>query len=147
MLGSVGKLRRSAMCSLICTMKAFEEDTLGRYACDLGVFWTFSEGAVRSLAMRIGKDEVTSIEDMPSFPEVMRMADLRIEAFSLMMVRVTDSSIIMSKAEVKTIIEDLSEHPLTEEELSKLPGTEEPSPFEEFFEDDEVEAEDEGVAE
>ena len=92
-----------------------------------------------SLAMKIGNGMVTSIENMPSFHEVMSMSDLKVEAFSLMMVRVTDSSIVMSKAEVKTIIEAVTGAPLTEKELSKLPGTEEPSVFEKFFED-EVEA-------
>ena len=70
------------------------------------------------------------------------MSDLRVEAFSLMLVRVTESSIVMSKAEVKTIIEAVTGARLTEKELSQLPGTEEPSVFEQFFEyEDETEDE------
>ena len=135
-LGSKGKLMRSAMCSMIVSIKEFEENTLGKFAPDLGIFWTFTEAAVKSLAMRIGKGEVTSVEDMPSFHEVMQIADLRVEAFSLMMVRVTEGSIRMSKADVKAQIEAVTGSPLTEKELRRLPGTEEPSVFEELFEDE-----------
>ena len=117
---------RSAMCSMVVSIRAFEVDTLNVHACHLGVFWTFSERNVGSVAMKIGKGVRTSIEDMPSFKEVMKISDLRVEAFSLMMVRVTDSSIAMSKNEVKAIIEAVTGTPLTWHELKKLPGTEEP---------------------
>ena len=94
---------------------------------DLGVFWTFSKSNVQSVAMKHGKGVRTSIEDMPSFKDVMQISDLRVEAFSLMMVRVTDSAIAMSKNEVQAIIEAVTGKPLKYYELQKLPGTEEPS--------------------
>ena len=37
-LGCEGKLMRSAMCSMVVSIRAFEVDTLGNHACDLGVF-------------------------------------------------------------------------------------------------------------
>ena len=85
--------------------------------------------------MKHGKGVRTSIEDMPSFKDVMQISDLRVEAFSLMMVRVTDSAIAMNKNEVQAIIEAVTGKPLNYYELQKLPGTEEPSFVEQFFKD------------
>ena len=71
------------------------------------------------------------------------MSDLRVEAFSLIVVRATDSSIIMSKAEVQVIVEGITGVKLTAKELSNLPGTDEPSVFEQYFDEPEDETEDE----
>ena len=40
---------------------------------------------MRSMAQRIGNGEPTSMEMCPSFAEVMRSPDMRIEAFSLLL--------------------------------------------------------------
>ena len=101
---------------------------------------------MRSMAKQVASGVTTSIEMCPSFAEVMRYPDMRVEAFSLMLVRVMPSSIVMSKAEVKHIIETIAGEELGEEELAMLPGTEGPSPFEDIFKD-EVEVEVEGSAE
>ena len=37
LLGAQGKVMRPALCSIVVTMKDFEEDTLGANAADLGV--------------------------------------------------------------------------------------------------------------
>ena len=123
---------RSSLCSILTTMKEFEEDTLTRNASDFGFFWTFSEANVRRIAEKVARNETTSVEDMPSWPEVNAMPLLKLEASSLMLVRVVPSSIKMSRREVKTIIEARGK-PLTEEEMSKLPGCEGPSVFEDIF--------------
>ena len=89
---------------------------------------------MKATAEKVGKDEVTTVEDMPSFEEVMRIGDLRIEVRSLMMMKMRKGSIHMSTVEVRCIIEAASGS-LDEKELRKLPGTEEPSVFEALFED------------
>ena len=127
-------MMKAAYCSIVVSMRSFEIDTLGARAPELGVFWTFSEGNVRSMAQRVGRNEPTSLEICPSFTEVMRSPDMRVEAFSLLLVRVQPSSIMMSRAEVRHVIESLGGE-VNEEEAPRLPGTASPSPFAQFFRD------------
>ena len=42
---------------------------------------------MKVLARKVVRNEATSIEDMPSYAEVMRFADMKFEAFSLMVLR------------------------------------------------------------
>ena len=134
LLGGEDALMKAAYCSIVVSMRSFEIDTLGARAPELGVFWTFTEGNVRSMAQRVGRNEPTSLEICPSFTEVMRSPDMRVEAFSLLLVRVQPSSIMMSRAEVRHVIESLGGE-VNEEEAPRLPGTASPSPFAQFFRD------------
>ena len=137
-MGATGRLRRSGLCSLVCTMRNLEVDSNLQGAEDLGCFWTFTEAAVMGLAKKMGKDEVTSLEDLPSYAEVKEYADMRVEAFSLRMTRIVPASIVMSKAEVKAAIEAQD---IEVPDDTELPGTEEHSKFFEVFPPDAVAAE------
>ena len=65
-----------ALCGMVCTMRNFEEDTIGgSNASDLGCWWSFTEASVRHIAMKVGHRKASSIEDMPSWLEVSRMHD------------------------------------------------------------------------
>ena len=55
------------------------------------------------------------------------MRDLRVEAFSMIPVRIVDSMITMSKAEIQVTVEEISGRKLTADEVKNLPGTEGPS--------------------
>jgi len=131
LLGCGTSLRKAAMCNLMITMKNFEADTFSP-TLGLGIFSTFTEANVRALATRVAFKEVTSIEVLPSYAEVMRSPDMRIEAFSLMVLRTPPSSIVMSKAEVKALIEGTSSFEPVPACMS-LPGVEGPSFFEAIF--------------
>jgi hypothetical protein len=133
LMGAEGSLRKSAFCAMMVTMRAFEIDTLPSEHSTLGMFWTFSEDFVRMLAMKIGRHEVTSIEVLPSYEGVMKSADMRVEAFSLMLVRVLPSSIAMSNAEIKERIEANGG---AVEDSVQLGGSEGPSRFIECFPDE-----------
>ena len=142
LLSAEGRLMRSGLCSLMVTLRNLEADTIVRDVDRLGCFWTFTEGNVRSLAMKVANNETTSLEMMPSYDEVMKSADMRVEAFSLKLVRVLPSSIVMSQAEVKALIES---HGTVLDGTEELPGSEEPSAFFDLFPED-VEAPAEGSA-
>ena len=70
------------------------------------------------------------------------MPALRLEAFSLMRVVVSDEAIVMSKKEIHAVIEATTGRRLTNWDMSRLPGTEAPSIFEQYFKDED-ETEDE----
>ena len=133
LMGAEGSLRKSALCAMMVTMRAFEIDTLPSQHSTLGMFWSFSEDFVRMLAMKIGRNEVTSLEDLPSYEGVMKSADMKVEAFSLMLVRVLPSSIAMSNAEIKERIEANGG---AVEDSVQLGGSEGPSRFIECFPDE-----------
>ena len=121
LLAAEGPLRKSAMCTLANTMRDCEADTLGQDACDFGMFWTFSEANVMRVATKVGKGEMTSIEDMPSWQEVKQLPEMKLEAFSLMLVRVQPAAIKMSRDEVRAVLEThLPGVPLTEDEVREL---------------------------
>ena len=61
------------------------------------------------------------------------MPALRLEAFSLQRVVVSDEAIVMSKAEIHAMIEANTGKRLTHWEMSRLPGSEEPSIFMRYF--------------
>ena len=130
--GAKEPMMRSALCCIAVTMKDVEEDSVGTAACDFGFFWTFSEPAVMRIAEKVGRNQTTSVEDMPSWASVMSQPLLKIEVFSLMLVRVQPSSMRMSNSEIKAFYEAKRE-PLTEAELKELSGVEGPSVFEACF--------------
>ena len=112
---------KSALCALANTMRDIEEDTLGTDASDLGMFWTLTEANVMRVATKVGKGETTSIEDMPSWQEVRQLPEMKLEAFSPMLVRVQPSAIKMSRDEVRAVLE--ANHPgvpLTEDEVREI---------------------------
>ena len=111
-------------------MRQFEADTLPEAHDQLGIFWTFTEGNVRSIATKVSRTEETSIEMLPSYAEVMKSADMRVEAFSLKLVRTMPASITMSQEEVKALIEGNGS---TVPEDVQLPGLEGPSAFASMF--------------
>ena len=125
-------LRKAGLCTIAVTMHNFEVGTLADRAESLGGSWTLSEYRVREMASAVAGGLGTSISMMPSYFEVMNMADMRVEAFSLLLVNVQPMSIRMSKAEVKHAIEAIC-GPLSPEELARLPGSDEPSVFEGIF--------------
>ena len=131
MLSCVSSVRKAGLCNLMVTMRNFEADTFPVTHHRLGIFWTFTEANVRALAIKVAGNEDTSIEVLPSYAEVMRSADMRVEAFSLMVLRTVPSSIVMSKSEVKALIEANSSKPVPE--YVSLPGVEGPSSFEDIF--------------
>ena len=135
LMGAEGKLLKSAMCNMIRSMRQFEESSLNQYEADFGFFWSFSPEAVQKIAKKMGAGVRTSVEDLPSYHEVMSMELLRMEVFSLMMVRDVDGHILMSQREVRAKIESVTGH-LTDEEALLLPGTEEASIYEAFFDDE-----------
>ena len=67
----------------------------------------------------------------------MKLPDLKVEAFSMIPVRIVDSMIIMSKAEVQVTVEEISGRALSKAEVENLPGTEGPSCFEKLFDEPE----------
>jgi hypothetical protein len=130
LLGCEKPVRKAALCNLMVTMKNFEADTFAP-SMRLGIFCTFTEANVRALAIKVALKEATSIEVLPSYAEVMKSADMRVEAFSLMVLRTMPSSIVMSKAEVKALIEEGRSRPVPAS--TSFPGVEGPAPFEVVF--------------
>ena len=130
LLSCEGSVRKSALCSLMVTMRHFEADTLPEVSQSLGIFTTLTEENVRSIAMKVSLFEDTSIEMLPSYGEVMKSADLKVEAFSLKLLRTSSASIVMSKEEVKVLIEA---NGCTVPEDAELPGLEVPSAFAPIF--------------
>ena len=94
------------------------------------IFTTFSEGNVRAIAEQVMTNEDISLEMLPSYNEVMKSADMRVEAFSLMRVRSLPSNISLSKDEVKALIE---EHEDIVIEKVELPGLEGPGIFADLY--------------
>ena len=105
LLAAEGPLRKSAMCNIATTMRDFEVDTLGQDAGDFGMFWTFSEANVLSVASKVGKGDQTSLEDLPSWEKVKQLPEMKLEAFSLMLVTVQPAAVKMSRAEVRAVLE------------------------------------------
>ena len=81
----------------------FEADTLGEDE-HLGIFITFTEDNVRAIGLKVIEGR-SSIEMMPSWSEVKRHEDFKIEALSLKAVRINIEKLPMSKQEVKALIE------------------------------------------
>lgn len=133
LLGAEGAVRKASYCNLMVSMRSLEIDTLAGDHTAMGMFWTFSEGFVTMLALKVKRGEATSLENLPSYEGVMRSADMRVETFSLMLVRVIPESITMSNAEIRDLIEANGGHVDASEELG---GTEEPSRFERIFSDE-----------
>ena len=71
----------------------------------MGIFCTLTETNVRDLAMKIARNEVTTIEDMPSYSEAMRNHDMRHEVFSLVPIRFGANLLTMTVDEVRAMSE------------------------------------------
>ena len=71
----------------------------------MGIFCTLTETNVRDLAMKIARNEVTTMEDMHSYSEAMRNHDMRHEVFSLVPIRFTSNLLTMTAAEVRAMSE------------------------------------------
>ena len=71
----------------------------------MGIFCTLTETNVRDLALKIAREEVTTIEDLPSYSEAMRNHDMRHEVFSLVPIRFTSNLLTMTAAEVRAMSE------------------------------------------
>ena len=71
----------------------------------MGIFCTLTETNVRDPALKIAREEVTTIEDLPSYPEAMRNHDMRHEVFSLVPIRFTFNLLTMTAAEVRAMSE------------------------------------------
>ena len=99
-----GPLRIAALSNLMVTMRAIEARTLGG-DMSMGIFWTFEEAMVRDIAMKVRRREEVALESLPSWREVSQHADLKIEAFSLRRMRISNEDIAMSQAEVTKLIE------------------------------------------
>ena len=94
---------------------------MGENAGDFGMFWTFTEANVLSVASKVGKGDRTSLEDLPSWEKVKQLPEMKLEAFSLMLVTVQPAAVKMSRAEVRAVLE--ANHPgkpLTEKELREI---------------------------
>ena len=129
----VGSLR-AALCDFVRTLQGIELQTMGeRYCEECGIYQTFTENNVRELARKVAGGVRTSVEDMPTWGEVVRMRDIRHEVVSLMTVKFTDDEVKFSKRTLRTLVEKNEERRLNRREVSKLEGTEGPSPYEAIF--------------
>ena len=113
------------------TMRSLEADSLGPLQSEVGQWWTMTEDNVRRIAEAV-KGGTSCLEMLPSYNEVMRQGDLRIEVLSLKEVRATDSSILMSHAEVRFCIQKNWRRGVGEQ--VSLPGKPEASAFMRIFE-------------
>ena len=120
-------MRKRALCSLMLTMKSFEAGTFPEEQHAMGIFVTFDEIGVRAMASQV---ETATLRMLPSFANVMRSADMRVEAFSLMRIRPRPAHIALSKAEVRQLIEDRGHEGVEDVEL---PGAEGPGRFADLF--------------
>ena len=120
-------LRMAALCSLMATLRNFEAETLTEDLGGMGLFVTFTEANLKNIGKKVKEGEATSVELMPSYIEVVSYVDMRVEAFSLKVVRASPSSIVMSKKEVRALIDGLGGK-ISEGRI--VPGREGPSPFE-----------------
>ena len=71
----------------------------------MGIFCTLTETNVRDLALKIAREEVTTIEDLPSYSEAMRNHDMRHAVFSLVPIRFCSNLLTMTEAEVRAMSE------------------------------------------
>ena len=60
---------------------------------------------MNEIGAKIGKNEPTSIEDLPSYEKVKNFVDLRYEVNSLIPIKMLPTSLMMNKAEVTELIE------------------------------------------
>ena len=93
----------------------------------MGIFVTFDEHGVRAMASQA---ETASLRTLPSFAKVVRSADMRVEAFSLMRMQPRPANIALSKDEVRQLIEDRGHEGVEDVEL---PGAEGPGRFADMF--------------
>ena len=102
------------------------------------MFWTFTEANVLSVASKVGKGDQCSLEDLPSWEQVKQLPEMKLEAFSLMLVMVQPVAIKMSRAEVRAVLEQNHPgKPLTEHEVREIEENiphERPSKFAKCFE-------------
>ena len=97
--------KMAALSNLVVTMKAIEARTLGEDK-NMGIFANFEVSIVKDIAVKLMKGEDVPLEALPSWHEVTQHADLKVEAFSLMRVKVGAEDIHMSQDEVKALIGD-----------------------------------------
>ena len=103
----VGMLR-AALCNFVRTLQGIELQTMGEiYAEECGIYQSFTENNVRQLALKVAGGFATSVEDMPSWAEVVRMRDIRHEIVSLMTVKFFEADVTFSKRELQTLIEKM----------------------------------------
>ena len=139
MLGAEGEderevgILRAALCSFVTTLQGIELQTMGKiHAEECGIYQSFTENNVRQLSLKVARGK-TSVEDMPSWREVVKMRDIRHEVVSLMTVKFFEADITFSKRELRTLIENNEKRRLRPHEVSKLEGTDEASPYEAVF--------------
>ena len=147
LLGYEDPVMRGAFCSLYLTLRNLEEGTIGTgevaigtgegkrmrspWPCTLGIFWSFNEVNVRSIGLLM-RQESSSVEDLPSFREAMKNADMRHEVFSLMPLRRLPGTIAVSHREVRALIEANGHRNILDEEVEAT-GVAEVSKFAELF--------------
>jgi hypothetical protein len=71
----------------------------------MGIFCSFTVANVRELAEKVARNEVTTVEDMPSYAEAMRNYDMKHEFFSLIPMRFSPEVLAMTTAEVRAMSE------------------------------------------
>ena len=134
LMGEKDPMRRAAFCSLAVTMKRIEEVTRGMLEQEqMGIFLTFTEDSVIFIAERVrdGTWGTCRLQMMPSYQEVSRMSDLKMEVLSLAPVRVVDDAIRMTNEEIRACIEANRGEPIPE--ATSLPGLLEESAFLKVF--------------
>ena len=70
----------------------------------MGIFCSFTPANVRDIAEKVARNEVTTVEDMPSYAEAMRNYDMKHEVFSLIPMRFSPEVLAMTTAEVLSLI-------------------------------------------
>ena len=113
------QMRIKATCAMMVTFKQIEEATMGDIVGDFALFSTMTKDNVMRIATKV-IEGTASLRDMPSFPEVIQMEDMKVEVLSLVGVVVPENSIAMTTHEVKHILEDAEVRPLRANE--KVPG-------------------------
>ena len=124
--------RRRALSGLMVTLRNLESATLTEDLRGMSIFCTFTVPNVRALGLRVQAKQLTSINEMPSYAEVMRSPILRQEVFSLLVVRKPEGFLMMAKDEVQELLEA---NGCTVDEETVLPGRREGSIFLEVFPD------------
>ena len=71
----------------------------------MGMFCSFTVANVRDIAEKVARNEVTTVEDMPSYAEAMRNYDMKHEVFSLIPMRFSPEVLAMTTAEVRAMSE------------------------------------------
>ena len=124
------RVLQAAYCSVMMTMREFEDSTLLQHASTWGYFWTFNEASMRPIATKIGRRLDTSVEDMPSWNEVAKMPEFALEAASLRTPTVVPGALALSKKEIEALLLAIPKaKPLTDEEHENNPGHDGPSKF------------------